>query len=175
MIETTAEDKTLIELPRTLIQAIVDLHACFEQDVIAALQATLTVRKLQHFDGINEPGFGSRQMPPARKYAADFLGVRLTTWTLPEMFAEFVDLTEEVAPEALDLLSAKRANRRRYVSRTPDGIHPGRPDLSVMRTKSGWWISKNIGQVDLIRGLRALAQASGLEYGSDIRFLFAHK
>jgi hypothetical protein len=34
---------------------------------------------------------------------------------------------------------------------------------------------RNIGQDDLIRRLRALAQASGLEYGSDIRFPLAHK
>ena len=175
MIETAAEDKALVELPRTLIRAIVDMHACFDQDVIADLQATLAVRELEHSEDVNEPCIASRQMPPARKYAADFLGVRLTTWTLPEMFVEFVDLTAEVAPEALDLLSSKRANRRRYISRTLDGIHPGRPDLSVMRTQSGWWISKNIGQDDLIRGLRALAQASGLEYGSDIRFPLACK
>ena len=175
MIETTADEKTLIELPRTLISAIVDLHACFEPDVIADLQATLTVRELQHSDGITEPGFDSRQMPPDRKYAADFLGERLNTSTLPEMFAKFVDLTAEVAPEALDLLSSKRANRRMYISRTQDGIHLGRPDLPVMRTQSGWWISKNIGQDDLIRGLRALAQASSLEYGSDIRFPLVHK
>ena len=175
MIETTAEDKALVELPRTLIRAIVDMHACFDQELIAGLRATLAVRELEHSGGVNEPGIASRQMPPVRKYAADFLGVRLTTWTLPEMFAEFVDLTAEVAPEALELLSSRRPSRRRYISRTPEGIHPGRPDLSVIRTQSGWWISKNIGRDDLIRGLRALAQASGLEYGSDIRFPLACK
>jgi hypothetical protein len=39
-----------------------------------------------------------------------------------------------------------------------------------MKTASGWWISKNIGQEDLKRALWALCQASNLTFGLDVTF-----
>jgi hypothetical protein len=109
-------------------------------------------------------------LPAAGKYEAEYLGARLFESTLPAIFAHVVDLTADVAPEALDKLAAMRARKRRFVARNPEAVHPGRQDLAVMRTKSGWWISKNIGQEDLKRALHALALASGLTFGDDIKF-----
>ena len=76
-----------------------------------------------------------------------------------------------VAPEALHKLAAMGARRRGFVAQMPESIHPGRRDLPVMRTTAGWWISKNIGQEDLKRALRALAQAADIRYGNDVKFL----
>jgi hypothetical protein len=39
-----------------------------------------------------------------------------------------------------------------------------------MRTRTGWWISKNVGMEDIVRSLRALADAAGLSFGQDIIF-----
>ena len=94
----------------------------------------------------------------------------LSASTLPEIFAQVVDLTAEVASEALDKLAATRARKRRFVARNPEAIHPGRSDLAVMQTASGWWISKNISQADLKRALQALTHAAGLSFGEDIKF-----
>ncbi|SIT55452.1 hypothetical protein BQ8794_220016 [Mesorhizobium prunaredense] len=40
-----------------------------------------------------------------------------------------MDLTAEVAPEALHELAAMYARKRRSVARNPEAIHPGRRDL----------------------------------------------
>jgi len=94
---------------------------------------------------------------------------------LPEIFAQFVDMTAKVAPEALDKLAGMSARRRRFVARNPEAIHPGNRHLPITRTASGWWISKNIGQEDLKRALRALCDAAGLTFGADVKFLGAVK
>ena len=104
------------------------------------------------------------------KYSTEFLGEKITAQTLPEFFSQFVDLVENVAPEAVYKLATMRANKRRFVARTREAIHPARSDLPVMQTSSGWWISKNIGQEDLKRALKALADATGLKFGYDIKF-----
>jgi hypothetical protein len=38
-----------------------------------------------------------------------------------------------------------------------------------LRTKTGWYVSKNIGQVDFLRGIEALCMAGDIKYGEDVR------
>ena len=64
-----------------------------------------------------------------------------------------------------------RSAKRGFVSREKNAIHPGRPDLPLHRTRSGWWISANIGEEDLQRALKRTCEANDLVYGRDIRFL----
>lgn len=163
----------LVALPESMVGALLQMHASFNAGLADSLQTLIAVPPDGPPECDHEPNPKACSMPQVGKYSAEFLGARLTAWTLPEIFAEIVDLTAEVAPEALDKLATMRARRRRFVARKPEAIHPGRQDLSVMRTASGWWISKNIGQADLKRALQALGQAAGLSFGEDVKFPLA--
>ena len=104
------------------------------------------------------------------KHRAEVLGERVAAPTLGRLFAAVVDRIHAVAPEAVEALSRERARTRAFVARETGGVHPGRPDLRVLRTRSGWWVSANVGAVDVRRGLVALCAVAGLEFGADIRF-----
>ena len=107
---------------------------------------------------------------PSRKYAGEFLGTSLHARTLPEFFADVINLASAVAPEALVELSTWRTSARRFVAAEPEAVHPRNPHLPVLKTASGWWISRNIGQEDLERALSALCSVSRLTYGRDVMF-----
>jgi hypothetical protein len=66
------------------------------------------------------------------------------------------------------------ARKRAFVAKNRSAIHPRRPDLRVLRTASGWWVSANIGTANIERSLRAACQASGLSYGDDVQFPGRH-
>jgi hypothetical protein len=77
-------------------------------------------------------------------------------------------LMSRVVPDPIERLAQVTARRRRFVARSRDAIHPGRPDLPVIRARSGWWVSASVGGADLLRALNALARANGLVYGRGI-------
>ena len=164
------ERKIFAELPESLVGAMLQMNSSLNAGLANSLRSLLAVSAVDSQKFGTGPSVDAVTVPRAGKYSADFLGVRLAAWTLPEMFAQFVDLAAYVAPEAIEKLAGMRSRNRRYVSRNREGIHPGRSDLDVTRTASGWWISKNIGQVDLARALEALAQAAGLNFGADVKF-----
>lgn len=105
------------------------------------------------------------------KYAVEMLGEPLRASTLGEMFAKVVDTLYEVAPDAVERLSKRRARKRAFVAKDRNAVHPGRPELPTLPSRTGWWVSANVGTEDLQRALRALCEASNLEYDTDIRFL----
>ncbi|MCC6006392.1 MAG: hypothetical protein JJU40_01795 [Rhodobacteraceae bacterium] len=103
-------------------------------------------------------------------YVASVLGVPVSADTLGALFRNVVDAIHHVDPASIERLSLMKARTRRYVARERDQVHAGRRDLPVLNTRSGWWVSGNVGRPDLARSLRAICQASGLLYGHDIRF-----
>ena len=105
------------------------------------------------------------------KYGLELLGEPLRASTLAELFGALIDRLAELDPEAVEKLSTMRSTKRGFVSREKNAIHPGRPDLPLRRTRSGWWISANIGIEDLERALRRTCEANDLVYCRDIRFL----
>ena len=105
------------------------------------------------------------------KYGLELLGEPLRASTLAELFGALIDRLAELDPEAVEKLSTIRSTKRGFVSRDKNAIHPGRPDLPLRRTRSGWWISANIGIEDLERALRRTCEANDLVYCRDIRFL----
>lgn len=132
-----------------------------------------------------ERGFTSRKLEVCRdlpsmaaqkpklkyKYKLAFLGEELGANTLGELFGEFVDALQHVAPDAVEKLATLRSRKRAFLSRERGSIHPGRPDLKTIRTATGWWISANVGRADLHRALLASCVASGLAIDEDIRFI----
>lgn len=103
-------------------------------------------------------------------YVASVLGVPVGANTLGRLLRNVVDAVHDLDPAAIQRLSRMTARTRHYVARAPEDVHAGRRDLRVLQTRSGWWVSANIGRPDLVRSLRAVSMASGLRYGHDIRF-----
>lgn len=115
----------------------------------------------------------SHQSPASRtggKYTCDVLGLRLHAQTLPLLFGAVIDVFDDLAPDALEALARRYARKRKFLSVSKETIHPGRPDLPLVLTKSGWWISGNVGLRDVIRALEQLCAVTKLSFGVDIRF-----
>ena len=158
-----------VSLPATFIDALLKLNEMWPGNLKSGLETALAGQARSLAETVQRPApAASTQL--RGKYYAEYLGVGFAKWTLPEVFAVVVDMTEIVAPEALVRLSQIKTTRRRFVSRTKEAVHLGAKRLPVMQTASGWWISKNIGQEDLKRALRALCSATQLSFGRDLRF-----
>ncbi len=104
------------------------------------------------------------------KHVAEVLGKRISAPTLGRLFGSIVDLIDDIDPSVLERLALMRSHKRRYVARAKSSIHPGRPDLKTLKSKSEWWVSTNVGEEDVTRGLKALCHAGQLKFGSDICF-----
>jgi hypothetical protein len=103
-------------------------------------------------------------------YVMSVLGEAVRANTLGGLLRNVVDAVHDLDAAAIERLSRMKARTRRYVSRAREDVHAGRRDLRVLQTRSGWWVSANIGRRDFVRSVRALCAASDLRYGSDIRF-----
>jgi hypothetical protein len=112
-----------------------------------------------------------RRQQETEKYGLELFAETLRANTLAGLFGALIDRLAELDPKAVEKLSTMRATKRGFVSREKNAIHPGRPDLPLRKTRSGWWISANIGTADFERALRRACEANDLVYGSDIRFL----
>lgn len=165
-----SDGKMLVALPEGVVGALLQIHDSLNADLVGYLHGLIADSENKSAASDCKYGTIPKSIQKPDKYLAKFLGELVSGSTLPEIFAQIVDLTAEVAPEALDKLAATSAKIRRFVARNPEAIHPGRRDLPVVLTSSGWWISRNIGQEDLKRALQALAQAAGLKFGEDITF-----
>jgi len=164
-----SEDTIQVSLPASFVYQLLKVHEAFEIGVIEALRSSVGDKPPSN--PVVEPTLIEAVIEPSpKKYSAEFLGVGISAWTLPEVYAQIVDLMGQAAPDALEKLATFRSRKRRYLARSPGLIHPDNEYLPVMQTTSGWWISKNIGQEDLKRSLRALAGAAGLTFGRDVIF-----
>jgi hypothetical protein len=105
------------------------------------------------------------------RYSAVLLGEVVSADSLGGLFGELVDLIDNYFPDVVARLAERKARTRRYVAKTREAIHGGRRDLPTIRTRSGWWVSANIGREDLDRALSAVCAVTGLEMGRDIRMV----
>ena len=169
MKSDVTERTVFVPLPVTFVNALLSMHASLDADLVGALETGIADIPRSLCESGPEKTSKLAALPDG-KYVAEFLGIPFAVWTLPKVFATIVEMTAQVAPEALEKLAEMSARRRRFVARSPEAIHPGNRGLPVMRTASGWWISKNIGQEDLKRALRALCDAAGLSFGKDVKF-----
>lgn len=160
----TSSNTALVSLPICLIEALLTMRSAMDEDVADALRR-ITGRS----PGTSKPT-PDVVVPQSGKYAAEFLGTAFSENTLAAIFSRAVDMMADVAPEALDSLAKVRTRSRGFISLDPHNIHPFSPHLPVMRTKSGWWISKNISQGQLQLALRELCKVSELVFGKDLRF-----
>lgn len=169
MTPAVQNQTVLVRVPVHLVDAMLRMRDSLEKELSASLAASISGDRVTSPKAPDElPQTIIR--PRRHKHNAEYLGTMIGGRTLPDVFAAIVDLTASVAPEALEDLANMSARSRRYVARKPEAIHPGNSKLPTMRTASGWWISKNIGQEDLRRALKALCSASSLRFGTDVKF-----
>jgi hypothetical protein len=107
----------------------------------------------------------------AGKYGLSLMGEVLRADTLPKLFRALIDRLAELDTKAVAKIATRRSRKRGFVSREKNAIHPGRLDLPLLQTRSGWWISANIGTDDFVRALKCTCEANNFDYGRDIRFL----
>lgn len=168
MYETSAQT-ALVSLPVSFIEALLTMRSALDDNVASALGKSVGGAQASN-KAVSKRPAPEVVAPELGKYAAELLGVAFSTNTLAAVFGRAVDLMAEVAPEALVSLALIRTRGRRLISLEPRDIHPNSPHLPVMRTESGWWISKNISKDQLKLALRALCKVSGLSFGKDLKF-----
>jgi len=166
--ETSAQT-VLVSLPISLIEALLTIRSALDDDIASALGKSVGGATASNKAVSNRP-VPDVDAPERGKYAAELLGVAFSAKTLAAVFGRVVDMMAEVAPETLVSLAAVRTRGRRFVSLEPRDIHPHSPHLPVLRTESGWWISKNISTDQLKLALRSLCKVSGLSFGKDLKF-----
>ncbi len=168
---TFSESPTMmVAMREATVASLMALHTAPDEciaDIVdrllpATKPATLALPKVDEAPDVSSARAG--------KHACDLLGTRLYASSLGAIFGEVIDLMDTIAPEAVVLLSDASTGQRRHVSREKTGVHLHRPDLPVLQTKSGWWISMNISKPQTKAHFRALCKAAGIKFGKDLRF-----
>jgi len=109
-------------------------------------------------------------MRRAPKHLCYFLGEMVAGDNLADLFAEVIDLADYLDPGGLNRFSQMRTHARAYIARNPESVHRTAKHLRTKRTKSGWYVSRNVSRSQVVGALRHLCECIGLEFGSDIRF-----
>lgn len=169
MTIATANSMVQLTLPKALIASMLVVHDDLRAALVEVLRATKEA-DVEEDTHAAAPSVDEVMTGADAKYHGELLGQKLAASTLPMLLGQFVDQMACVAPEALEELSYRRSRKRRFVARRWESVHPGRPDLGVLQTTSGWWVSSNIGKEDLIRALKELASSAGLQFNRDVRF-----
>jgi len=132
-----------------------------------------------HLDAIaavlkaSEISLGDLVQNPSRtkkfgRYEACVMGDQLSANTLPKLVVGIIEWFEEHDPTVLERLAVEEAQIRRFISKRREVIHPGRNDLPVIQSASGWYTSANIGFEDARRWAKAASTAAGLDSNSVI-------
>lgn len=160
-----------VAIQETTLQALLALRLSSEE-TLAGVIARLAEPQSCPKDDVEPENASLAQSVAegAHKYEAGFLDHVLGANALGELYGKLVDALYEVAPEAVANLAAMRSRSRRYVAKEKAQIHPNSPHLATLQTTSGFFISKNVGTEDFIRGTRALCKAADLSFGQDVWF-----
>ncbi len=89
----------------------------------------------------------------------------------------FVDVLSKIAarfPHRIEVIAeAARGRTRNHIAQSVSQIYPDRQDLANSNTAeilSGWLVGLNIANREKVRIIRAACDATGLNFGSDVRF-----
>lgn len=153
------------------IQALLELRISKDESlagVIARLAEHQDCRKgnRAHDMTASVPLFEQR----THKYEIGFLDQVIGANSLGKLYGKLVDALYDIAPEAVENLAVMRSRSRRYVAKDEADVHPNSPHLQSLRTNSGYFVSKNVGTADFIRGMKALCSAADLTFDRDVWF-----
>lgn len=165
MVQATEIDTVAVSLPRQAVEALLSLHDAMTQFDSALIEAALTVSAAMP----QSTGAFIRPQQTS-KYEAFFLGQTIRGNRLADIFAQVIDLTHSMAPEVIEKLCNAGSHSRRLAALSPEGVHLSSPHLPTLKTRTGWFVSNNIGKQQLVAALKVLCRLSGLEYGKDIAF-----
>jgi len=161
----------MISLSEVTVGKLLSMRSSQDETVNKVINRIIANRTKERLEQSTKRPTGTALVPPlGAKYGCEVLGRWVYGSTLPKLFANVVDTMNDVAPDSMQRFAEKRAYSRRYISRHRNQVYDHRADLGVMKTRSGWWISTNVGVADVVRGLKALCAVAGLSFGSDIRF-----
>ena len=160
----------MVALPETTVARLMALRGTSDKCIADVVDRMLPAPTPAPLTSPSTEDTQQTSVVPQGKYTCDVLDTRVHASTLGSLFGAVVDLMDTVAPDALLRLSERRTTKRRHSSRDRAGVHLGTRYLPVLRTRSGWWISKNVSRPQTVSHLRALCTAAGLEFGKDVRF-----
>ncbi len=120
-----------------------------------------------------DPGHESETISqrPKGKYPYEFLGEDGAANTLGKLLVDALEWFAYLDSNFLEKYSEERGRTRRFLTRNPKGIYPGREDLSNYTAEvcHGWWVGTNYSRPDVRRLLRAACEIEGLIWGVDLR------
>lgn len=167
----TSTNLISVDLPLSFVHGLLALTHLMDNRVIASLR--LALEDHQSVTTPQESVPGSKRASPVphnTELSAEILGQRVLGTNLPDLFARCVDTIHDLDPSAIERLAGKKTHARRYVARRSEDIHFRSPHLKAMRTKSGWWVSANVGEQQVTKAMRLLAEAANLMFGVDFIF-----
>ncbi len=167
-------DMLLVTLPSDTIALLLAVRRDEEDGV-----ATVINRLAQsHFAPVPDereadPGHESEPISqqPRGKYRYEFLGEEGAADTLGKLLSGVLRRFADLDAEFLEKFSEGQGRTRRFLTRDPKGIYPGREDLSnyTAEVYRGWWVGTNYSRTDVRRLLRAACQVAGLIWEVDLR------
>lgn len=165
-----------VELPLPFVHGLLALTHLMDNRVTASLRSALEEHQRESTppEPKTPPLASSAKraspLPHNTNLMAEILGQRVSGATLPDLFARCVDVIHELDPPAIERLAVKKTHARRYVARRSEDIHLKSHHLETIETGSGWWISANVGEQQVITAMRHLASAANLTFGKDLIF-----
>lgn len=176
-----SDDLVTIQLPLPFVHGLLALTHLLDGRVVDALRNAVNAPRIADVETDQEPEEldttparekRSVPIPHDTELVALVLGQTVRGATLPDLFGKCVDLIHNLDPAAIERLAEQQTRARRYVAINREDIHFRSPHLvtETQQTESGWWISTNVSENQVIAGLRALADAAKLHFGADIKF-----
>lgn len=179
MAPDQSDDLVTIQLPLPFMHGLLALTHLFDGRVVDALRTAvsapraeevMTDQKAEEFDTLPAQGKRSAPIPHDTELVATVLGQTVRGASLPDLFGKCVDLIHDLDPAAIEKFAEQKTHARRYVAKRPEDIHFRSPHLGTQLTETGWWISKNVSENQVIAALRVLADTANLRFGHDIVF-----
>ncbi|NVO24989.1 hypothetical protein [Donghicola mangrovi] len=176
-----SDDLVTIQLPLPFVHGLLALTHLLDGRVVEALLDAVSAPPASGFETDQQteevetlPVRAKRSSPILHEtdLVASVLGQTVRGATLPDLFGKCVDLIHKLDPAAIEQFAEQQTHARRYVAKSREDIHFRSPHLvaETQKTESGWWISKNVSENQVVAGLRALADAAKLHFGDDIKF-----
>lgn len=122
-----------------------------------------------------KPASRPRSMPvrrkPRGKYRYELLGEEGVADTLGGLLADILRRFADLDSSFLEKYSRQTGRTRRFLTRDPKAIYPGREDLSGCAAEvcRGWWVGTNYSRTDVRRLLRTACRVAGIIWDVDLK------
>ena len=176
-----SDDLVTIQLPLPFVHGLLALTHLLDGRVVDALRTAVSAPRAEAVEPDQEPegldttrarAKRSAPNPHHTELIALVLEQTVTGATLPDLFGGCVDLIHNLDPAAVEKFAEQKTHARRYVAKNPEDIHFRSPHLvtETQQLQSGWWISTNVSEKQVVAALRDLADTANLRFGHDVVF-----